>query len=161
MMMVAIAAAAVRAVGTQRPSAVSTVGATGRPIALAGTAPNGFHAAAATAGRHTLGARIADPASRCAQFELQETGVSSRWSRKIALRFMRPALELHYRSALANQTAWPLPFFPGPIFKLQNKLLVESTTLRRVDVLLNEGFWPTLDLENATLAALWRVFSTQ
>lgn len=160
-MMVAVAAAAIRTVGTQGPGAVSTVGATGRPVALAGTAPDGLHAAAATAGRHTLGAGVADPASRCTQLEFQETGVSSRWSREIALRFVRPALKLHYRPVLANQTARSLPLFPGPVFELQNELLVESTTLRGVDVLLNEGLRSTLDLENAALAALRRVLGAQ
>lgn len=161
LVMVTVTAAAIRAVGTQRSRAVPTIGTTGRPVAFASTTPDGLHAATATAGRHTLSTRVADSASRCAQLEFQETGVSSCWSREIALCLVRPTLEFHYRSALANQTTRSLSLFPRPIFKLQNKLLVESTTLRRVDVLLNEGLRPTLDLENAALAALWRVLGAQ
>lgn len=159
-MVVAVGAAAVGAVGAQA-GAVPALGAAGRPVALAGAAPQGLHAAAAAAGRHALGAGIADATSRRAQLELQRAGVPSR-PRDIALRLVRPALELHHRSTLADQTARSLPLLPGPAHELQDELLpVGPTALRGIDVLLDEALWPALDLEDAAFAALRRVLRAQ
>lgn len=135
---------------------MTTLGAAGRSVTLAGAASKGLHATPAAAGSHTFRAGVSRSASGGPQFEFQKADLAAR-SQQIALGLVGPALELHDGFALAYQTARSLPLLPWPTFELQYQFLVESSSLRRLHVVLSKTLWSTFDLQYATLAALRRV----